>query len=181
MAQHTMTEAAILAKVSRRTIQRYAKAGKLSTTKDRQGNPLVDTTELIRVFGSIVTPTAPELSQPVVTLESLQKQLEILTKKVDEQSQEIISLSHRLASPGDQGQPTPQGSVSPRSQAKPRVKKVPIAKQRDDAQKALAEVRNRHKRTKVSMDLPIELLREEMAQRRLEIQEAEDLVASLSK
>jgi hypothetical protein len=73
-------------------------------------------------------------------------------------------------------QPTPKGSVSP--WAKPRV---PIAKQRNNAQKALAEVRNRHKRAKASMDLPIELLREEMAQRRLEIQEAEDLVASLSK
>jgi Uma2 family endonuclease len=73
-------------------------------------------------------------------------------------------------------QPTPKGSVSPR--AEPRV---PIAKQRNNAQKALAEVRNRHKRAKASMDLPIELLREEMAQRRLEIKEAEDLVASLSK
>lgn len=56
----SLRDAALAAGVSRQTIYRYAKTGKLSTVirdNDTQG---VDTSELIRVFGSIVDPATAE-------------------------------------------------------------------------------------------------------------------------
>ncbi len=165
MAQHTMTEAAKLANVSRRTIQRYAKSGKLSVTKDRHGNPLVDTSELLRVFEELVTPKEEKKSQPVVTLETLQAQIELLTQKVDTQSQEIISLSHRLSLDG----------ASPRASARKPPKKVRLA----EAKAHLLAVRARQAKTKTPMDTPIDILREIMKERREELAAAEEAVLVL--
>ncbi|MCV2508826.1 MAG: hypothetical protein N4Q32_00080 [Neisseriaceae bacterium] len=53
MALVTITEASKLAGKSRRTIQRHIDAGKLSKTIDEQGNPKIDTSEILRVYGSI--------------------------------------------------------------------------------------------------------------------------------
>ena len=52
MTQVSITKAAGLAGVSRSTFYRsYINTGKVSVTSDRQGNPVVDTAELLRVFG----------------------------------------------------------------------------------------------------------------------------------
>lgn len=52
MAQVSITKAASLAGVSRSTFYRsYINNGKVSVTNDQQGNPVVDTSELLRVFG----------------------------------------------------------------------------------------------------------------------------------
>ena len=52
MAQVSVTKAAALAGVSRSTFYRsYINTGKVSVGSDRQGNPVVDTSELLRVFG----------------------------------------------------------------------------------------------------------------------------------
>lgn len=53
MALVSISEAARLTKRSRTTIYRYRDEGKLSITSDHQGNPLIDTSELLRVFGEI--------------------------------------------------------------------------------------------------------------------------------
>jgi len=53
MAIHNITDSALLVKKSRRTIQRYIANGKLSMVRDTLGNPQIDTTELIRVFGAL--------------------------------------------------------------------------------------------------------------------------------
>ncbi|MDA8182758.1 MAG: hypothetical protein M0Z26_10470 [Acidithiobacillus sp.] len=52
MAQVSITKAAGLAGVSRSTFYRsYINTGKVSVGSDHQGNPVVDTSELLRVFG----------------------------------------------------------------------------------------------------------------------------------
>jgi len=65
MPCHTITESAKLAGVSRRTIQRYVKAGRLSARNDEQGNPKIDTSELLRIFPNLSHPQEETLSQPV--------------------------------------------------------------------------------------------------------------------
>jgi len=53
MAQVSISEAARLSRRSRTTLYRYKDEGKLSFSVDSQGNPVIDTAELIRVFGTI--------------------------------------------------------------------------------------------------------------------------------
>lgn len=53
MALVSISEAARLTKRSRTTIYRYRDEGKISVTADYQGNPLIDTSELLRVFGEM--------------------------------------------------------------------------------------------------------------------------------
>ena len=170
-----MTEAAKLANVSRRTIQCQVKSGKLSVTKDRHDNPLVDTAELARVFDKLVTPKETEKSQPVVTLESLQEQIELLTKKVDEQHQEIITMSHRLASPSQDRGETPREARKP-----PQPKKKTKKRRLLEAKNHLLAVRARQAKTKTPIDTPIEILREIMKERREELASAEEAVEMIS-
>lgn len=49
----SISEAARLTKRSRTTIYRYRDEGKISISSDHQGNPMIDTSELMRVFGPI--------------------------------------------------------------------------------------------------------------------------------
>ncbi len=53
MTVHTVTEAAKLAGVTRRTIYRYIKQGKLSTLVTGSDSTQIETSELLRVFGSL--------------------------------------------------------------------------------------------------------------------------------
>jgi predicted DNA-binding protein (UPF0251 family) len=53
MAIYNITDSALLVKKSRRTIQRYIANGKLTMVRDTLGKPQIDTTELIRVFGTL--------------------------------------------------------------------------------------------------------------------------------
>lgn len=62
MAVHTVTEAAKLAGVTRRTIYRYIKQGKLSTVVTGSDSTQIETSELLRVFGSLSQQEAPQVS-----------------------------------------------------------------------------------------------------------------------
>ena len=116
MACHTLSESARLAKKSRRTIQRYVKSGKLSAKSDASGNPSIDTSELIRVFGELSHPKSKDLSHLVTVTEyesfsdiikqGIQSALQplidenkVLTKEMNELKQEIKHLTHRLDKP----------------------------------------------------------------------------------
>ena len=82
MACHSISEAASITGVNRRTIYRYIKSGKLSTTVSHDKKTVIDTSELLRVFG--------ELSQPETTespIGSQEKTPEYVTKILDEMSQ----------------------------------------------------------------------------------------------
>lgn len=62
MAVHTVTEAAKLAGVTRRTIYRYIKQGKLSTVVTGSDETQIETSELLRVFGSLSQPEESKVS-----------------------------------------------------------------------------------------------------------------------
>ncbi len=126
MPTHTITESAELANVSRRTIQRYVKAGKLSAKKDRHGNPRIDTVELMRVFGQLSHPTPKKpkkKSQPVAVtnndIASLQNQLEELTALVKKQSEQITHLTNRLEFMPGENMPGTSERSEPAPVAKP--------------------------------------------------------------
>lgn len=82
MAVHTVTEAAKLAGVTRRTIYRYIKQGKLSTVVTGSDSTQIDTSELLRVFGSLSQQEAPQVSTG-----SHQEEPEYVTRLMAEMSQ----------------------------------------------------------------------------------------------
>ena len=73
MARVSISEAARLTKRSRTTIYRYRDEGKISISSDHQGNPVIDTSELLRVFGEIglnsIDQPAEQMNERPVTLE----------------------------------------------------------------------------------------------------------------
>lgn len=83
MANLTVSEAAKLVNKNRSTIQRYIQSGKLSAAKDANGVFVIDTAELVRVFGSdIETPIEIETvvqnendTALMTTIELLREQL----------------------------------------------------------------------------------------------------------
>lgn len=96
MARHTVTEAAKLAGVTRRTIYRHIKAGRLSTTVTGGDNTVIETSELLRVYGALSQPepepvyTESQEKQPeyvtilLAEMSHMRAQIEALTGKVDE-------------------------------------------------------------------------------------------------
>ncbi|WP_041508303.1 hypothetical protein [Shewanella sp. cp20] len=100
MAKVNLSKAAALVGKNRTTIWRHVKSGKVSIERDRDGNPLVDTSELIRVYGEL---------KPIATPESEKKQhqatpdyealLNIITELKNEQKEmrkQIENLTNRL-------------------------------------------------------------------------------------
>lgn len=81
MALHSVTEAAKMAGVTRRTIYRYLKSGKLSAAVTGDDNTQIETSELLRVFGSLSQPEAVEVST-----ESQGNEPEYVTRLLDEMS-----------------------------------------------------------------------------------------------
>jgi hypothetical protein len=53
MAEVSISEAARLTGKSRNTLHRHIKSGKVSKREDKDGNPVIDTAELIRVYGKL--------------------------------------------------------------------------------------------------------------------------------
>lgn len=122
MAQLSVSAAARAVGKDRGTIHRYIKSGKLSTTRDAAGNTVVETSELLRVFGAlkgdggkaaVAPPVAPVVEnnsmQQVleVTLELLKGQLkasqdreERLLDMLQQEQQARWSLEQRLLPPG---------------------------------------------------------------------------------
>lgn len=93
MALHSVTEAAKMAGVTRRTIYRYLKSGKLSAAVTGGDNTQIETSELLRVFGSLSQPKAEEVST-----ESQENVPEYVTRLLDEMSRlrEIIESQKTL-------------------------------------------------------------------------------------
>ncbi|EML3987739.1 TPA: helix-turn-helix domain-containing protein [Klebsiella pneumoniae] len=82
MAVHTVTEAAKLAGVTRRTIYRYIKQGKLSAVVTGSDATQIETSELLRVFGSL-----SQEKEPQVSTGSHQEEPEYVTRLMAEMSQ----------------------------------------------------------------------------------------------
>lgn len=88
MAKHSISDAARIAGKSRTTLHRHIKSGKLSKSLDDNGFPVVDTSELQRVYGTLSqldsTDTAsveqPETPPKIATL---QMELDALRREND--------------------------------------------------------------------------------------------------
>lgn len=113
MALVSVTEAARLTGKNRATIHRYIKQGKLSQISDATNTKKVDTSELIRVFGSLTATPAtplqsdvmqhdatPKAEQSVVLLQQkialLEQLLESKNKELQRQDEHIDSLKQAM-------------------------------------------------------------------------------------
>lgn len=95
MASHTVSEAATLACVNRRTIYRYIKQGKLSSTVTHDGKAVIDTSELLRVFGSLSQPPAEEC--PTGSQENEPEYVTRILEKMSQMQTEIERLTSKVA------------------------------------------------------------------------------------
>lgn len=101
MASHSVTEAAKLAGVTRRTIYRHIKAGKLSASVTGGDNTIIETSELLRVYGVLSQPEPEQVStgshenQPeyvtrlLAEMSQLREQISSLASKVDELQEQL--------------------------------------------------------------------------------------------
>jgi len=110
MALVSVTEAARLTGKNRATIHRYIKQGKLSQISDATNTKKLDTSELIRVFGSLTaTPlqndamqhdATPKTDQSVALLQQkitlLEQLLESKNKELQRQDEHIDSLKQAM-------------------------------------------------------------------------------------
>ena len=93
--RHTVSQAAILVGKNRRTLYRHIKSGRLSYEIGNDGNQLIDTSELIRVYGSVTLPETA-VSQPV-TEQMSQGETANVTTLVADLVAEVRGLSDQLA------------------------------------------------------------------------------------
>jgi len=101
MACHTISEAATMTGVNRRTIYRYIKSGKLSSSVTSNNKTVIDTSELLRVFGALSQPeieerptrsqeNTPEYVTKILDeMSQMRSEIERLTGKVDELQQQL--------------------------------------------------------------------------------------------
>lgn len=90
--QLNLSQAAQAAGITRRTLYNHIKKGKVSTSRDGKGNPVIDVSELVRAYRNLTLPvnklpggTHPKKTQenfPHEPLQSLQKELSELRQAV---------------------------------------------------------------------------------------------------
>lgn len=112
MAEVSISEAARLTGKSRATLQRHIKSGRLSVGRDETGSPLIDTAELIRVYGSIKTDDAPQAASMIqddtATIAVLREQLRLaqereewLKNQLEAEQERSRELERRMLPPGE--------------------------------------------------------------------------------
>ena len=110
MAKVSVTEAAKLAGVGRQQLYRgYISTGKISVERDHQGRPMIDTAEIIRVFGVLqATPDATQNVQEATVdkrplnsglqayLETREEIIETLKEQLSEAKEREVWLRQQL-------------------------------------------------------------------------------------
>ncbi|MDF7466653.1 DNA-binding protein [Proteus mirabilis] len=96
MAQVSISEAARLTGKSRKTLHTYISNGKLTKVTDTQGKPKIDTSELIRVFGELVTPKETVTSQCNFSQEVTPNTVTINDAEIERLKQEVSFLKELL-------------------------------------------------------------------------------------
>lgn len=100
MAKLNLSQAAKCVGKSRVTLWRHINSGKLSAERDRDKNPLVDTSELIRVYGEIRQPATPRNTKAqqreTPTYDELTSLISELKKEQNEMKALLINLQNRL-------------------------------------------------------------------------------------
>lgn len=112
MASHTISEAASISGVNRRTIYRYIKSGKLSASVTGDNKTVIDTSELLRVFGALSQPKAiesptgsqentPEYVTAILAeMSQMRSEIERLTGKVEELQIQLALPAPKVAKKG---------------------------------------------------------------------------------
>jgi hypothetical protein len=89
MPKHSISEAAKLAGVSRSHFyKKYIRPGVISVEKDNDGNPQIDTAEVMRVFGGIhsdVATSVPEIQKDTPEYGSINTALQVEIQLLREQ------------------------------------------------------------------------------------------------
>ena len=128
MAEVSVSKAARMSGRGRSTIQRHIKEGRLSAGRDESDNPVIDVSELIRVYGSIKvdeadkaepikqTDTAEPDQAAQTMIEALREELRAAREREDwlkgqleaaqEHSREV---ERRMLPPGDQAEGAKRG------------------------------------------------------------------------
>lgn len=94
MAKISISEAARLTGKNRSTLHRHINSGKLSKDFDNEGNPVLDTSELTRVYSTFKAPVAEQ--QTVLVPQSNSKQQAAIPNKADNATMEIELLKLKL-------------------------------------------------------------------------------------
>jgi transposase-like protein len=80
----SISEAARRAGVQRQTLYRKIKSGAISTVQGEDGQPLIDLSELARLFPAVVTSAAPPVTAPDSPADSLlQAEIKHLRERLD--------------------------------------------------------------------------------------------------
>lgn len=92
MALLSTNDAARVAGVSRRSIQRAIKEGRLTAMTDGDGNRVIDTAELIRVYGELrhVADEPATMSHPVATETTLIKLLQDQLQRTQDYLEQVL-------------------------------------------------------------------------------------------
>jgi len=99
MSLLTVSEAARVAGVSRRTIQRSIQSGRLSAATTATGERAIDTAELLRVFGPLrhaPSDTPASMSRPVATNDAPDDAMTMLVEVLRDQLQQAQQEKARL-------------------------------------------------------------------------------------
>jgi len=86
--QLNMSQAAQAAGITRRTLYNHVKQGKVTTSRDKKNNPVIDVSELIRAYGNVSLPVKKiptithrkntQVNFPSEQLQAMQKEIEEL-------------------------------------------------------------------------------------------------------
>jgi len=100
MTKLNLSQAAKVVGKNRVTLWRHINTGKLSAERDRDGNPLVDTSELLRVYGELKKPATPSNNKKQQSETPSYDELLLLIKELKEEQSEmkeiILDLRNRL-------------------------------------------------------------------------------------
>lgn len=104
MALLSVSKAAGLVGLNRKTMYSHIKSGKVSASKDSKGTLLIDTSELIRVFGVLrqeqdsESNTNRQLESPDVNKVLLEK-MEQMARQIESLTERVVELQKQLALP----------------------------------------------------------------------------------
>ena len=107
MALLPVSKAAELVGLNRKTMYSYIKSGKVSASKDSKGALLVDTSELIRVFGELrhnkdSESNATRLFETPDVNQIMLDKIEQMARQIESLTEKVVELQKQLALPAPQ-------------------------------------------------------------------------------
>ena len=104
MALLPVSKAAELVGLNRKTMYSYIKSGKVSASKDSKGALLVDTSELIRVFGELrhnkdSESNATRLFETPDVNQIMLDKIEQMARQIESLTEKVVELQKQLALP----------------------------------------------------------------------------------